>query len=85
MSGLGGNPQSSSEPDPIQLLTISTRYNFKPHSIKDCHFCALNLGRIRRCQRIGRPIRTASFSGKVAEETIADKNTDKNTTYVKPM
>ena len=45
MSGLGGNPQASSEPDPIRLLTIPTRYDYKPHSIMDCHFCAFNLGK----------------------------------------
>ena len=45
MSGLGGNPQSSSEPDPIRLLTISIRYGSKPHSIINCHCCAFNLGK----------------------------------------
>ena len=45
MSGLGGNPQSSSEPDPIRLLTIPIRDDSKPHSIIDCHCCAFNLGK----------------------------------------
>ena len=45
MSGLGGNPQCSSEPDPIRLLTIPTKHDDKPHSIVDCHFCAFNLGK----------------------------------------
>ena len=45
MSGLGGNPQSSSEPDPIRLLTISIMYDFKSHSIIDCHSCAFHLGK----------------------------------------